>query len=261
MPLSSILEPVSYHATINNDPIKLELPFTCAKYRTQVRVVDFHPANVEDFAVGRASSEYEILSDNGDLEADIDSDASSSASCARHDTERRFIWEWRFALKLEEACPARAKNKSPATAWVLVDNLEAQLLTGLDAANLRSQVNEELLKNLRERLFILWGNLEERKARVEAKKHLHNRNPVGAPPADSSDVEVDTGASLSKKTDGIPTEQCGPGSSQLSNRPFTCCLLQYGIRVSAHEADGIDAGDGTRWQRMLKLFGTKVASD
>lgn len=225
-------------------------------------MVDFHPPNIQDFAVGRTSSEYDLLSDNGESELDRDSDASSDAPCPRRDTNSRVVWEWRFALKLEEASHAPPKNKPPATAWVLVDNLEAQLLTGLDAADLRDEANAPLLKTLCERLFILWGNLEERKARVEAKNNLHTKDPVGAPPADLSDVEADTVTATSPKNkDGQPAEQHGSGSNQLSNRPFTCCLHQYGIRVNAHDGNGVDAGDGTQWQRMFKLFGTKIASD
>jgi protection-of-telomeres protein 1 len=39
------------------------LPFENVKHRAAVRVIDFWPNKLEDFAVGRRVSEYEVLSD------------------------------------------------------------------------------------------------------------------------------------------------------------------------------------------------------
>lgn len=238
--------------TINNTPIVLELPFTCANYRTQARIVDFHPPSLKDFAVRRIISEYEaVLSDN----EGSDSDSEDSNSSQHDGPHGKAVWEWRFALKLEEVSAPLPKTKSPVTAWVLVNNSDAELLTDLDAADLRA--NAERLTVLRERMFVLWGNLEERKSRFETKKRKHFRDPINAPPADSSDVE-DRG-----REEGA-TEQReyhAPASSQLSNKPFTCCIRQYGIKVKAEESEEANAGASKRWERMLGLFGTKIVSD
>lgn len=143
--------------------------------------------------------------------------------------------------------------------------MAAQLLTGLDAADLRSRGGEARLAALRERMFALWGNLEERKSRLEDRKRQHLRNPLQAPPADSSDLE-DNGAQGGEKKseEGLADGQAGtghvPGSSQLSNKPFECCIRQYGLRIEAEDGED-DAGSGRKWVKAFGLFGTKIASD
>lgn len=42
------------------------------------------------------------------------------------------IWEWRFALQLEEFS-LDEEVKEPSKLWVLVDNIEGQQLTNLNA--------------------------------------------------------------------------------------------------------------------------------
>ncbi|KAF3770731.1 hypothetical protein M406DRAFT_285477 [Cryphonectria parasitica EP155] len=248
VPLSSILEPVLYQTTINQTPTTIELPFTNARYRTNARVIDFHPVNLKDFSVSRQVTEYPALSDNES--SDPDSDRSAPGGT-------RLVWEWRFALKLEcIAAGPLPKGKNPATVWVLVDHFDAQCLTGLDdAADLHSAANSELLRALREQMFRLWGNLEERKSRAEAKRRQHTRDPLKAPPADSSDVEDNTAVGGSNGgAGGEVAAEYIPGSSQLTNRPFTCCIRQYGISLANEEGE-------KQWQRMFGLFGTKIAND
>lgn len=261
MPLHTIVEPVYYQTTINKAPTTVELPFTCAKYRTLARVVDFHPATLKDFAVRRCVTEYDILSDNEDSSGASDSSESSAGS----HTGCRHVWEWRFALKLQEPTsplePPKA-SKKPATAWVLVDNMDAQLLTGLDAGDLHAADGEPLLVDFRERMFQLWGNLEERKSSLEAQRRKHARNPLRAPPADSSGAE-DNGGGGDDEAEGAAHVRA-PSSSQLSNKPFECCIRQYGVQVAAeksYEEDGEEASEGRRWARMFALFGTKIVSD
>lgn len=225
--LASILEPVRYDTTF-------ELPFTCAKYRTQARVVDFHPASLQDFAVGRKSSEYLCLTDNSD------SDSSESS-----EGMGKTVWEWRFALKLEEVSSMSINGKKPASVWVVVDNLEGQLLTDLDALDLRSTGNASVLEMLRQRMFLLWGDLEERKSAAEASK---SRAPLG-PPAISEDEDDGGGA------------KHVPGLGQASNKPFACCIRQYGVKVTAEEGEEANAGEDKKWQRVFGLFGIKIATD
>lgn len=286
VPLSTILEPVYYTTSIANQEVRLELPFTCAMYRTNVRVVDFHPASLKDFAVGRESTEYDFLDDNDEDSDGSTTTATSSSSLPPlssppsryHDARRNFRWEWRFALKLEEvATPTtttgtRKKTKSPpAQTWVIVDNPAAQLLLNLDATDLRASSSADDLGTLRERLFKLWGNLEERKTRIQTKKREHARDPLHAPPPESSDVDESAnkedhyranargrglGGGLGGNEEGVP-------GSQLSNRPFTCCIRQYGIPSKADEDDDEldDAGEVRKWQRVFGLFGTKIRDE
>lgn len=269
-PLSTIIEPVLYHTTINHAPTTIELPFICAKYRTYARVVDFHPASLEDFAVRRRVAKFEVLSDN----EDSSSLSGSSRSSEDSRSLRGYTWEWRFALKLEEPSsesgpPTRAAAKKPAAAvWVFVDNLDGQLLTSLDAGDLNSSAADgpARLAKLRERMFTLWGNLEERKSRVEDRRRQHLQRPLQAPPVDPDDAEnndiATTGAAGGGDGDGDEDDEGGhgPGSSQLSNKPFECCIRQYGVEVEANEGED-DAGEGQKWEKAFQLFGTKIAID
>lgn len=256
VPLSTILQPVFYKTSMDNQEIKLELPFTCAQYRTNVRVVDFHPVSLKDFAVGRIPTEYDILSDNEDSDSDS---ASSTSSLPSHHSEgkKHRVWQWRFALKLEEVS-ATLKTKAPAQIWVVVDNLAAQLLLNLDATNLHSPGSVDELNTLRERLFRLWGNLEERKTRLETKKLQHSRDPLNAPPVGWSDDE-DNAAGAPRAYEGGGEDDV-PGS-QLSNRPFTCCIRQYGVKVKVEEGEEATAGNGKKWKRVFGLFGTKIKNE
>ncbi|OAA64640.1 telomere-binding alpha subunit central domain containing protein [Niveomyces insectorum RCEF 264] len=178
----------------------ITLPFVNVKFRAQVRVVDYLPARLEDFAVGRKTSEYDILSDADDAAAGGDGDESSSCLSSsssededgdarrasgtlnQHVGER--VWEWRFALLLEDATPraalpndsnddsggsgsgsdSGASAPAPARIWAVVDNAEAQMLTGLTACELRR--DRDTLRELREKMASLWGTLEQAKTQA-----------------------------------------------------------------------------------------------
>lgn len=255
-PLSSILEPVVYHTTIANEPVSLELPFTCSKDRTHARVVDFHPSSLEDFAVCRWRTDNDCLSDNSADDIDPDSDEDDEMIARR--SSRRRVWEWRFALKLEEVQPAALarKDKRPATAWVHVGNPQAQLLTDIDAQDLRAAPHgEEALGRLREQMFKLWGDLEERKVDLEARKRERRDRILRKMPPPSS------GAGGDEMEEEVEAAAHSLGHGQISNKPFACCIQQYGVRVQTEEGEEDNSGGGKRWQRMFGLFGTKIASD
>ncbi|OIW29718.1 hypothetical protein CONLIGDRAFT_631796 [Coniochaeta ligniaria NRRL 30616] len=247
--VASIVEQQYQQTTIDGNQIMLPLPFVCAKYCANVRVVDFHPTRLEHFARPRKVNAFDILSDNSGSEAtssseEEDDDDDDDTIRVGHET----VWEWRFALQLEEASP---KAEEPKRVWVLVNNMEAQCLTGLDAADLRK--DEATLATLREKLFTLWGEVEERKHwQLNQKAEARKRKPGAAPPPTMSDDE-DGGrrrVSTAKKTD-VPV---------VSNKPFTCCIRQYAVRRKESDLALADAGDGHRWQRMFGLFGTKIGS-
>lgn len=102
------------------------LPFDVCKYRANVRVVNYFPAKVEDFAVGRRVTEYDILSDySGGEDTDIEADRTAFKSGKGFAKK----YEWRFALEVEDADPAAKKERM----WLLVDNHSAQALLNLDA--------------------------------------------------------------------------------------------------------------------------------
>ena len=124
--VESILEPHYYQGSIEGQPARLIVPFVCLKYRVNVRVVDFHPSRLEDFACSRTLSACDCLSDNSENESSRDDDTDGEESMGTGDR----IWEWRFMLQLEDAS---AKKKEFNRVWIVVDNSEAQYLTGLNA--------------------------------------------------------------------------------------------------------------------------------
>jgi hypothetical protein len=238
--IGSILEPSLYEATIGNQTTTLTMPFTCAKYLTRARVVDFFPSSLEDFACTRKQTDFDVLSDNED-----DSDFTSSSDDEPTPGTRQ-VWEWRFALQLEDAAPPpNTKKSSPRPRlWVFVDNTEAQCLTGLDATDLRQ--DSDTLSQLRERMFALWGNLEELKTEKQKKgpadkgkkrpAEKPQRRRLEKPSLGSSDVE---------------NEGDDDGDTPVSNKPFGCCIKQYGVY-------GKERGEEGKWVRCFGLFGTKI---
>jgi protection-of-telomeres protein 1 len=45
---------------------------------------------------------------------------------------------------------------------------------------------------------------------------------------------------------------------QPKNKPFTCCIREYGVQVSEDDEKKMDAGEGKRWERVFGLFGTMI---
>ncbi|KAK1836247.1 hypothetical protein QBC39DRAFT_423094 [Podospora conica] len=219
--IATIIAPSYHRTTINDEEVNLPLPFVNAKYQSHVRVVDFHPPSLEEFAVGRNKSQYEdILSDDEVKSSDDESLAPT----------RDTVWEWRFSLQLEDA-----SSPSPQRIWVVVNNTEGQMLTGLDATDLRRDV--ETLSALYDRMATLWGNLGELKAKAAAKRARSSRVAAcGVPPPGSSDVEDE-----------------GPA---LVNKPFTCCIYQYGVPFQGEGGGG--AQPVQEWTRVFALAGTMI---
>ncbi|KAJ4250520.1 hypothetical protein NW762_011774 [Fusarium torreyae] len=221
--------------------IRIPLPFVNLNHRANVRVVNFSPSSIVDFARPRKESEMDILSDDGE-ESPENSDSEDEDYQTQQMTIEDFTkprkWEWRFFLELEDATVPDKQEKQRL--WVAVDNQSGQCLTSLDASNMRQ--DKEALTALREKMWLLWGNLEEEKlaAQEAAKK--------GQPPCDS-DGE-----------DQQHPETTKSGKAQLSNRAFPCCIQQYGIKVTEPAPSKADAGDGKRWQRMFRLFGVRIVS-
>lgn len=89
-------------------------------------MVDYFPSKIENFAVGRRASEYDMLSDYSEGEdTDLDEDMRNFRS---GNGFTRNIWEWRFAVQVEDAHPKGSKDRI----WVMLDNNSAQYLLGLD---------------------------------------------------------------------------------------------------------------------------------
>ncbi|KAI5921404.1 hypothetical protein F4810DRAFT_678868 [Camillea tinctor] len=239
--VSAIIEPVQWITNIDRQEVTLTLPFVCAKYRTNARVVDFRPYKLENFSSWRKTAEADLLSDYSEDSSSDSEDDEDRGTLNRYTGAK--VWEWRFALQLEEVNP-KAKGQL-AKFWVVVDNTEAQLLTGLDACDLRAHPSE--LSALREQLFKLWGDLEELKT-AELQLQLRNQKRLAAnqPPPDSSPPNNNNLQPQEKK-------------DNVSNKPFTCCVRQYGVKVHEPDPRKADAGEDKRWERVFALFGTKIA--
>ena len=158
--------------------------------------MDFEPKTLEDFAVPPLPDE------DGDVEVSpIDAAYSVSNSSPK--------LEWFFSLTLQDA-----RNPSPTTEperiQVHLQHEDAQYLLGNDLDDPRDlRANPQLLAKLREKLFTLWGNLEEKEA-----------------------------------------------DAPLSNRPFECCIAEYGVEMDGDDPDGKDVPFG--WKRFYRMFGTTI---
>ncbi|EEP83007.1 predicted protein [Uncinocarpus reesii 1704] len=206
------------HWNTGPEGIEYQLPFQNLKYRASVRVVDFFPPNLEDFAVAY-NSEYDMLDD-----APESSDLSDSGGDF---TDRRRRWEWRFCLLVEDAGPGilHAPGRKRERLKLFVTGPDAVFLLSIDAVNLRK--NPRVLAELREKLFILWGDLEERKT----------SNPEAFNSNDNSSINA---------------------------KPFACCIKEYGVRVASRsELGGNGAGEessskGFGWERRFRMFDTRI---
>ena len=118
--LAEILKPKTI--SLSEESEEHVSPFNVCKYRANVRVVDYFPPKLEDFAIGRRSSVFDMLSDySGGEDSDLEEDRRIFKS-------GKDIWEWRFALLVEDASSKVAKERL----WLIVDNHAAQGLLGLE---------------------------------------------------------------------------------------------------------------------------------
>lgn len=125
----------------------MQLPFINARYRARVRVVDFWPKQLEDFA---RCFEMQDQDNDDDSDAMSIDDASSSQPKPKK-------WEWCFYILVQDATvtPSTDAVRVP----LLVFGMDAVYLLKLDAVDLRQ--NTKRLEQLKEQMWTLWGNLEE----------------------------------------------------------------------------------------------------
>ncbi|KUJ09981.1 uncharacterized protein LY89DRAFT_787664 [Mollisia scopiformis] len=283
LPLKQILEPLPLLKEEKSDGVLS--PFTVCKYKANVRVVDYFPNRLEDFAVGRRPSDMDILSDySGGEDTDLEEDMRTFRS-GKGFAEKK--WEWRFSLQVEDV----DSKDSQGRLWLMVSNHDAQCLLNLDdnAANLRR--NPELLASLKEQMFKLWGDLEERKSSTLPNLSAKGKedppassfdssvsSPAhkagGQPDLDSDDEMGNTGRLKSKKSasgvlqerdPNVPMTVNGIGAGSKAdanltpkNKAFTCCIKQYGVKVDEEDPAKANAGPGERWQRVFGMFGTQI---
>lgn len=118
-------------------------------------------------------------------------------------------------------------------------------LTSFGISHLSLRRNEATLAVLKEKLFILWGDFEEKKLELLAKNRLGSDS--------DSYVQVES----------------------VSSMPFACCVKEYGVRCSHEErgkgdSDKLDTDDLPGpvceregcfgWERRFAMFGTVIRS-
>ena len=212
--VADILDRAITHRRKLLDGTEAVMPFANFRSRSVVRVVDFQPPNLEDFAFRRRKSEYDVLKESRSDGSDSGS-ASSSDSSSESDSEgtegfsgaprsTSYEWVWAFNLLLEDAnegVPATQPGgrRERMVAKVCAD--DAVHLLKLDACDLRGDPGA--LATLREKLFLLWGDLQERKAKAIED---------GSPSGDMQEKPV-------------------------TSRPFSAWFQEYGVRRKKTEAD------------------------
>ncbi|KAI9711747.1 MAG: hypothetical protein M1820_001892 [Bogoriella megaspora] len=192
--------------------IKRSLPFLNAKYRSQVRVVDYYPDKLEDFARSLDNKSYNDVPDSENEDSDI----------MGIDTVPPKRWEWAFYILVEDAKKAKAGARS-AYLPLTVSGSDAEYLLKLDATDLRR--DRDNLASLREKLFILWGDLQEVK-----EKAMHGEQ--------------------------VEPNESGSTGYACSSRPFECCIMEYGM-PSPSAADN-EMNPEKNWTRTFKMFGTTI---
>ncbi|KGO74679.1 Telomere end binding protein [Penicillium italicum] len=205
LPLEKILLAETH---INNAPggIVYRLPFQNVNYHSQVRVIDFFPPRVEDFAVQTTSA--------------------SLFSNEKGAMEPKFGWEWRFCLLVEGVGPKPSKQQPREVMKLYVCGQDGDCLLDDDAFNLRD--NPRRLEAIKEKLFVLWGNLEEEKSKAMA----------------------------SGQQSWGPVKSC----------PFECCIKEYGVQCTHGKDPNLMDVDGKvcthpdcfGWERRFAMFGTTI---
>ncbi|KAJ4372817.1 hypothetical protein N0V86_008183 [Didymella sp. IMI 355093] len=190
--LSEIINNPHLQAKTSTKYNSFTLPFVNCRHRSRVRAVDFYPPELEYF-----------------------SHSADDSSWTPRPKHRR--WEWGFVLLLEDAnVPG---DTVPEQLRLIVNNDAAQYLGLPKARDLKAE--PRTLNELREMLFIMWGNLEELKSDLRAR---------------GQDLPLP------------------PGDNRLDNKPFDCVIEEYGLECPVTDDNPFG------YQRLHKLALTKIVS-
>lgn len=138
----------------------MSLPFVNMKFRLHVRVVDYWPRQIEDFSRSITDDIYNPMSRSVSENSDSEEESDLSAPMRVLPSSTARNWEWAFYLLVEDVTAKGTSGLTqPSKMPLLVAHDDAVHLLKLDAANLRKDAH--LLAQLHEKLFVLWGNLED----------------------------------------------------------------------------------------------------
>lgn len=175
------------------------LPFQNVKYKTRMRVYDYFPDNLQDFCVP-------VPDYHGEEGSSITPSQTQSQP-----TE----WEWQFFLLVGDINADTDKNVPLMT--VQICGQDADYLLNAEAKDLRRDTRA--LRQVKEKLFVLWGDLQEKK-----------------------DETMKSGEELRKE--GVV----------VSSRPFEGFIREFGVGVKTRDGTVLD----NRWERMFAMFGTRI---
>lgn len=187
------------------------LPFQNCKYKSKVQVVDFFPDSLEDFATPYRTSDYEALSDYDSVD-----DEDASIDYARRNTEN-VKWKWHFFIVVQDPTIVPKRKEKSSTMLLQVAGQDGDYLLNMEACDLNEQ-NQELAK-LKEKLFVLWGDLQEKKAET------------GKSGLDLAGEDV-----------------------TISSKPFECLIKEYGVKAVSRDGTTLESD----WERMFRIFGTNI---
>ncbi|CAD0097308.1 unnamed protein product, partial [Aureobasidium vineae] len=156
------------HSYTGKSGVAQELSYLNVKNKVRVRVADFWPPRLEDFA--------SLVSTTDASAEDSENDTNTISPFPSQK------WEWNFFLLLEDLKSYRP-GCPPKQLWVHVDHRYAEFLLCMDEDATDLRRNSQTLAKLREQMAILWGNLEELKAAALAKQQPF-------PPHDPAPTEI-----------------------------------------------------------------------
>lgn len=137
--------------------------------------------------------------------------------------------------------------------WMLKSELSNSSLRYSMMINATSSLREkpDVLAKLREKLFCLWGDLEEQKiARLEKEKSVLQETDTNG----SAQITIGTGA------DGEPKEEI----QELSSKPFEACIKEYGVHfppslcMQSDACSSESCAEMEHWTRRFRLFDVKI---
>lgn len=106
---------------------EIQLPFVNQKRRAMVRVVDFYPPRLEDFARPYSSTL------NSQQDPDSDAEGGADPVDVDVDSSLPYPWQWDFFLLVEDGKRLTKQGETPPRLWLHVSNPEAQFLLNEDA--------------------------------------------------------------------------------------------------------------------------------
>ena len=119
----------------------------------------------------------------------------------------------------------------------------------------------QALSQLREKLFILWGDLEERKSKSSRQERALKMKECNRNSLAEGEGAGEGGAPRRGQEE---ENRCVGGKAAPRARPFQCCIKEYGVqdrsrrKCEVDETGNGDDGEIVAWERTFAMFGTTI---